>query len=61
MLNENLIIKRQLRVCSIFNKTTKFIQCYKCYKYEHITTQCFYNKICEHCVNEHSTRSRLYT
>lgn len=61
ILNESLVVGRQLRACSIFNKAARSIQCFKCYKYGHITTQCSHSEACGHCAGEHSTRSGLCT
>ena len=40
MLNNNFIIEKKFKICSIFNKICKSIQYYKCHNYEHITIQC---------------------
>ena len=39
MLNNNIIIDEKLKICSMFNKICKTIQCYKCHQHEHITIQ----------------------
>ena len=60
ILNEHLMIERQIKVCSIFNKTCKFIQCFKCYHHEHTMIRCFKKK-CEHCDDNHATQSNFYS
>ena len=58
MLNNNMMIDEKLRICSMFNKICKTIQCYKCHQHEHITIQCTKKKKCEYCAEAHVTRKK---
>jgi len=56
----SLIMSKQVKSISIYNKACKIIQCFKCYYYEHITIQCTREKRCDHCVESHATNFEVY-
>ena len=53
ILKQNLVVSKQIRACSIFNKACRTIQCFKCYQYGHTTVQCSYEEKCGHCAGSH--------
>lgn len=57
MLNNNIMIEEKLKICSIFNKACKSIQCYKCHHHEHTTIQCT-KKNDANIVRKHTLRDR---
>ena len=57
ILEQNLVVSKQIRACSVFNKACRTIQCFKCYQYGHTTVQCSYEEKCGHCAGSHATQS----
>ena len=58
MLNNSIVIDEKLKTCSMFNKSCKSIQCFKCHQFEHITIQCTKEKKCEYCSKAHVTKEK---
>ena len=57
ILDLSLMVGRQVRACSMFNKACRTIQCFKCYYYGHTTVQCTREERCGHCAGAHPTNS----
>jgi len=57
ILDLSLMVGRQVRACSVFNKACRTIQCFKCYHYGHTTVQCIREERCGHCAGAHLTNS----
>ena len=58
IIDYNLMVGRQVRVCTVFNKMCKTIQCFRCYHYGHTTIQCTRQERCGHCGGQHATNSK---
>lgn len=56
ILRRGLMIGREIRACSVFNKACRSIQCFKCYQYGHTTVQCTREERCGHCAGSHATK-----
>lgn len=58
ILDLSVMVGRQVRACSMFNKACRTIQCFKCYHYGHTTVQCTREERCGHCADAHPTNSK---
>lgn len=58
ILDLSLMMGKQVRPVSIYNKACRIIQCFKCYYHGHITIQCTKEERCGHCAGSHATNSK---
>lgn len=57
ILNNHLVMSKQLRACSVFNMACRTIQCFGCYHHGHTTVQCTREERCGYCGGSHATQS----
>ena len=46
----------QLHQCQLYDRACRIKQCFRCYHYGHITTQCNASQICGYCAELHETK-----
>ncbi|OHW97034.1 reverse transcriptase [Colletotrichum incanum] len=56
LIDEGLIWQGQVFQCERYNRYCRLRQCFKCYAYGHIGTQCKAMITCGYCAQEHMTR-----
>jgi hypothetical protein len=57
ILDLSLMMGKQVRPVSVYNKACRTIQCFKCYHYGHTTVQCTREERCGHCAGSHATNA----
>ncbi len=55
-LDCNILLGREVFGGVVFNRACKFIQCFRCYSYGHITVHCTNKPLCGHYSQEHSSK-----
>ena len=52
---EKILKEKNKKNAIIFSRKSKIIQCFNCYKYDHIEKMCKNLTKCDHCVKSHET------
>jgi hypothetical protein len=55
MINEGVVIAYDLKIVERYEPKCRIIQCFKCQRYGHISTQCRGTQKCGHCGGNHGT------
>lgn len=55
MINEGVVIAYDLKIVERYEPKCRIIQCFKCQRYGHISTQCKATQRCGYCGGSHST------
>ena len=46
----------QIHQCQLYDRACRIKQCFRCYNYGHITTQCNASQVCGYCAEHHETK-----
>ena len=46
----------QIHQCELYDRACRVMQCFRCYHYCHITTQCNASQVCGYCAEPHETK-----
>ena len=46
----------QIHQCQLYDRACRIKQCFRCYNYGHITTQCNATQVCGYCAEHHETK-----
>ena len=46
----------QIHQCELYDRACRVMQCFRCYYYCHITTQCNASQVCGYCAEPHETK-----
>ena len=57
LINERLVEDAELKLCELFAKECRAMQCFKCYSYGHMAHSCKKEIACGYCGKNHTTHS----